>query len=123
MNITTTQICLHQLRFHAFHGVTPAEQDVGSDFTVDVILTISRQLSELRSDRLEATINYAEAYSVIRETFMPTCQTLEAVASRILEALFDAFPQLEGAEIEVCKVNPPLGADCRSASVRLEATQ
>lgn len=121
MNITTTQICLHQLRFHAFHGVTPAEQAVGSEFTIDVALTISRKLSELRSDRLESTINYAEAYSVIREAFMPTCRTLEAAASRVLEALFDAFPQLEGVEIEVSKINPPLGADCHSASVRLKA--
>lgn len=104
------------MKFYAYHGVMPQERKVGNNFIVN--LTVAVALSDaMKSDNLEDTINYAEIYNVVYNEMMISSQLLEHVAGRILKSLKEVFPQIEEIDLEIAKLNPPFGADIRSASV------
>jgi dihydroneopterin aldolase len=42
---------------------------------------------------------------------------LENVCNRILDRLFESFPQLNVAEVNVAKLNPPVGGKVKSVAV------
>ena len=44
---------------------------------------------------------------------------LEHVANRIVEILLKDYPQLLSIDLELEKLNPPMGADIRSAGVEI----
>ena len=71
------------------------------------------------SDDLSATINYAEAYEVVKAEMAVSSKLIEHVAGRIMRALKARFPQLTAIEIRLAKRNPPFGGDIREAAVIL----
>ncbi len=116
MQIAESFITLHDVRFHAFHGVMPQERKVGGDFSVTmrVSVDISRAME---TDDVDDTLNYATLYALVKEVMdVPSC-LLEHVVGRMAKAVFVAFPQVLAVDIKLTKLNPPLGADCQGASV------
>ena len=117
-----TELTLHRLRFHAYHGVLPQERIVGNDYEVTVTLHCDLTRAAL-SDDVADTINYAEAYQVVSEVMLNPCNLLERVAWLIADALLRRFPTLEAADVSVTKLNPPMGAHCDGAEVRIKVTR
>jgi dihydroneopterin aldolase len=64
-------------------------------------------------------VNYAEIYAVVKQEMEIPSALLEHAAARILSALKERFPSITAANIELEKLNPPFGADIRSASVEI----
>lgn len=121
MHLETLTVRLDKLKFHARHGVLEQERAVGGEYTVSLELELPPSEAAVRADDLHGTVNYAEAYALVaREMAVPSA-LLEHVAGRILEAVFAAFPAVRRAVVEVCKLNPPMGACCDGACVRLSA--
>jgi dihydroneopterin aldolase len=48
---------------------------------------------------------------------------LEHVAKRIIDRIFDEIPEVTEVEVEVSKINPPIGGDVESVSVKLGITR
>ena len=116
MNIEQSTIELRGLDFHAHHGVLPEERLQGNTFTVD--LTMEADISHaIATDELSGTINYAEAYEVIKREMEIPSLLLEHVCGRICTALLNRFPTLQQATIRVTKHNPPIAGagPCLSA--------
>jgi 7,8-dihydroneopterin aldolase/epimerase/oxygenase len=111
------RILMLGMAFFGRHGVFPAERELGARFTVDVEL--EGDLREAaRSDRLEATINYARAYELVREVVEgEPCHLLEAVAERIAGRLLE-LPRVERATVRVQK-RPPLEGEFRAFGVEV----
>jgi dihydroneopterin aldolase len=116
-----TCIELKEIRFYAYHGVMEQERLVGNQFVVDVLLTVPLE-EAMRSDDLNDTINYARVYEVIQSEMTIPSNLLEHVAGRILSALKRTFPQLTAIELKVSKLNPPMGGEIESASVKVRQT-
>ena len=110
------------MRFHAFHGVLPQERLVGNDYEVTVVMDCDISSAAL-SDDVADTINYAEAYEVVRKEMMEPCHLLERVAWNIGVALLARFDRLAAVEVSIVKRNPPMGADCDGAEVRFKVTR
>lgn len=123
MRIETTEIYLKDIRLFARHGVMEQERMTGGAFTVNLRLRITGAEGAVFRDNLSDTVNYAEAYQLVREEMGRPSALIEHVAGRILTAIFDRFPQVTEAEVEVCKDNPPMGADCRGAAVSVRAVR
>ncbi|MDE6002547.1 MAG: dihydroneopterin aldolase [Prevotella sp.] len=118
MIIESSYITLREVRFHAFHGVMPQERKVGADFTVT--LRVKADLSRpVFSDNVDDTLNYAALYDVLKCEMMHPSRLLEHVAGRIGQAVFDSFPQVETVDVMLTKLNPPMGADSKGATVEL----
>lgn len=111
-------ITLHNLRFHAFHGVLAQERVVGNDYELSLRLgyDVTRAIC---SDKVEETLDYARVYQVVAQEMGEPSALLERVAGRIGERLFQKFPAITSAHIHLVKRNPPMGTDSEGAGVEL----
>jgi dihydroneopterin aldolase len=118
MTITQSNIQLHDMRFYAYHGVMEQERSVGGEYLVslDVETDLSRPVM---TDAVEDTVNYAALYDVVAHEMKQPSKLLEHVAGRIAQRVLGDFPQIEKLTVQITKCNPPMGADCKGASVTL----
>ena len=102
--------------FYGYHGVLPAEREVGGIFEVDCELEVD--LTEAgHSDRLTDTIDYGEVYRLIKETVEETSfSLLEALAERLATILLDKFPAYR-VTLHVRKMRPPIPGQIKHIEV------
>ena len=118
MNIESGYIYLRKLRFHAFHGVLPQERVIGNDYEVSVRIGYP-VAKAVDSDSVSDTPNYADVYNIIRCKMAEPAALIECVAGNIVKELLVEFPKIKSIDIELTKLNPPMGADCVGAGVEL----
>jgi dihydroneopterin aldolase len=116
-----TKIMLRDMKFHAFHGVSPQERCVGNDFLVNLTLTAPVGKAVLTDDA-DDTINYATVCSLVKKEMNIPSRLLEHAAGRILLSLKAHFPSITETEISLSKLNPPTDGEMHSASVVLIET-
>ena len=116
MHLTESYICLHEVRFYAFHGVMPQERSVGGEFLVSVKVGYPLEKA-MSSDDVADTLNYAALYELVKKEMMQPSSLLEHVMGRIVEAIEKAFPEVTSVEVKIKKVNPPMGSDSNGAEV------
>ena len=116
MHLTESYICLHEVRFYAFHGVMPQERSVGGEFFVSVKVGYPLEKA-MSSDDVADTLNYAALYEFVKKEMMQPSSLLEHVMGRIVEAIEKAFPEVTSVEVKIKKVNPPMGSDSNGAEV------
>jgi dihydroneopterin aldolase len=109
------KIQLEGMEFYAYHGHYKEEQIIGTKFIVDLEMVFETSLAEY-SDQLSDTINYQEAYQIVKKEMEINAHLLESVARRILGALAQAFPQLKSIQVKISKINPPLGGKVKQVS-------
>lgn len=109
MQTTDMYIRMEGMKFHAFHGVLPQENLVGSNFYINLKLkTDFSQAAE--TDELKGTVSYAEIHAVVKEEMQITSKLLEHVCGRIAKRIFHDFPSIDSINISLFKENPPMGA-------------
>ena len=95
---------------------------IGSDYRVD--LEITADLSQpAASDQLSETVDYVHLNNIIKEEMTVRSNLLEHVAKRIIDRIFEEIKEVTQIEVEVSKINPPIGGDVESVSVKLEITR
>ncbi|MCM1337562.1 MAG: dihydroneopterin aldolase [Candidatus Amulumruptor caecigallinarius] len=115
-----TTISVSRMCVHGFHGVSAQEQRVGIDFEVSASLTLDLPTEALASDRLDATVSYAEMAEVIRREMACPHALIETAAEAIRRALVAEWPQTAGGSVTVAKLHPPVpGAEIAQAEVTL----
>jgi dihydroneopterin aldolase len=110
---------LENIEFYAYHGCFDEESLCGTHFLVNLWLDTDTQQAEI-SDDITDTINYQEVYYLVKEQMQQRSHLIEHVARRILNALFDQFPELNAATIRLSKKNPPIGGKLDSVSVEMK---
>jgi dihydroneopterin aldolase len=117
----TDRIRLEGMVFYGFHGVGPAERELGQRFLVDVEL--ERDLARAgASDDIADTTNYSQVYRLVKEVVEgPPRNLLEALAQAIAGALLAHHPALDRVRVRVSKPNAPVkGAVLGNVSVEIE---
>ena len=109
-------IRLNGMEFYAYHGCYCEEQLTGNHFVVDIAMDCDMEKASNSDDLLDA-LNYADVYELVKHEMAIRSHLLEHLSSRILDSLFEQFPQLNEAEVCVAKLNPPVGGQMRSVSV------
>lgn len=107
------------MEFFAYHGCFEAEQIVGNKFIVYACLHYDCTKPAV-TDNINDALSYQTAYEVIRQEMMKNAHLLENVATRMIDALYKSFPQVQYVKIKVSKLNPPIGGKIGSTSVTLE---
>lgn len=113
-------IFLDNVRFYAYHGVTPQETAVGNEFTISLKLQVDISRA-MESDDLADTVNYAAVYEALRAEMSIPSRLLEHVAGRLVQRLFHDFPPVTSIRLRLSKRNPPFGADLDGAGVEVYA--
>lgn len=113
-----TNIELENMQFRAFHGCYELEKIVGNNFRVD--LSFDAEVGDSpRTDQISDTVSYLDVYALVGEQMAITSNIIENVALRILDALYQKYPQIVKATIKVSKLAPPLGGKIEKVSVTL----
>ena len=120
MRIKEYHIELVNIHLYAYHGAIAQENKVGGWYTLNLRARIDSHDS-ITSDNLEATVNYADIYEVVRSEMQIPSKLLEHVCGRILDKLFEKFAIIGEIEISLSKDTPPMGGDRLSSSVRIKA--
>lgn len=110
------------MRFYAYHGVMEQERLVGGEYLVS--LTVETDLTKaVGTDDVADTVSYAALYEIVKREMAVPSKLLEHVAGRIGQRAMEMFERITTLTIKVTKVNPPMGADCKGASVELKMTR
>lgn len=106
--LASDRIIVGGIKFHAYHGFTQLEREVGVRCSIDVemVLDLSRAI---RSDRLRDTIDYREVHALVldigrkRNSF----HLIESLAGRIAEEILQRYSVRE-VTVRVRKETPLL---------------
>ena len=114
-----SKIILENMEFHAFHGCLDHEKQLGNTFIVSVNMDLSTDKAG-KSDELHDTLNYQLVYDVVKEQMEIPSKLIEHVGQRILDSIFNDFPQIKKLKVKLSKLNPPLGGKVQSVSIELK---
>ncbi|MBI2467403.1 MAG: dihydroneopterin aldolase [Candidatus Rokubacteria bacterium] len=115
-------LLVEDIRFYGHHGVTPAEQDVGAWFSVDVELALDLTPAAL-SDDLGAAVDYGLVVRrVVAVATEKRVRLLERLAGLLCEALLREFPARE-VTVRVRKLTAPIDGIAAIPGVRMKRTR
>ena len=115
-----SRIFLNNMHFFAHHGCFEAERVVGTQFCVNLSFDTDTSEAEITDD-IADTVSYLDVYQLVKTEMQTPSNLLEHVAKRIANSIEQTFPQISNLEIEIQKLNPPLGGEIGSAGVKLKA--
>lgn len=100
-------LLVEDIRFYGHHGVTPAQQEVGAWFRVDVELALDLTPAAL-SDDLEAAVDYGQlARRVVTLGTEGRVRLIERLAGLLCEALLREYAARE-VTVTVRKLTAPI---------------
>lgn len=102
------KIIISGMEFFGYHGVLPAEQELGQRFIVDVEMTCDLEAAG-RSDDLSKSVDYSRVFDLVAGivTGRPY-KLIEALAERIAGEILAGFA-VEEVLVRVKKPQAPLG--------------
>ena len=110
------KIQLKNIRTFSYHGCLVEESKIGSDYSID--LTIKTDLSKsAQSDKLADTVDYVLLNQIVKNEMAIRSELLEHVAQRIIDKIFAEIPAVTTVQVEVSKINPPIGGDVEAVTV------
>ena len=106
------------MQFYAYHGCFEEEQIIGNKFVVN--FWAEADLSKpAQTDNIADALNYQEVYNIIAAQMRIKSHLLENVARRILDAVKASFPYITNAQVQIDKLNPPLGGQVYASRVTM----
>ncbi len=117
------KIIFSDIVMFGYHGNFSQEKDLGQRFFIDAELTLDLQKAG-QSDKIADTINYADVYEVIRLVVEEEKHNLiESVGEKIVDDIFQEFPQVSHIEIQVKKPSAPIKGIFNHVAIKLSRTR
>lgn len=114
---------LQGMKFLGTHGCLEREQTNPQPFSVDLCLYLPTKEAG-QADDLRLTVNYAQAYEIVRRHIEGTSKKLiEALAEAIAQDLLQSFSLLHGVEVTVHKPQAPIAGLFDDVRVRIYRRQ
>ena len=109
-------IKLTNIRTFSFHGCLEEEAKIGSNYRVD--LTIKTNLEpSAKTDELTDTVDYVDLNRIVVEEMAIRAKLLEHVVQRIIDRVLQELQMVLKIEVEVTKLNPPIGGDVEGVTI------
>ena len=109
-------IKLTNIRTFSFHGCLEEEAKIGSNYSVN--LTIKTNLKpSAKTDELTDTVDYVDLNRIVVEEMAIRAKLLEHVAKRIIDRVLKELQMVTKIEVEVTKLNPPIGGDVEGVTI------
>ncbi len=119
----TIKITLKNCSFYAYHGVFPAEKEIGQRFFVDVKLDVIKS-DQIAEDKLEKTVHYGEVFALVEDTVTNTKYDLiETLAHFIGQNIIDSFALVMKAKVTVRKPSAPIAGVLDFVEVSVETSR
>ena len=109
-------IKLTNIRTFSYHGCLVEEAKIGSNYRVD--LTIKTNLEpSAKTDELTDTVDHVDLNRIVVEEMAIRAKLLEHVAKRIIDRVLKELKMVTKIEVEVTKLNPPIGGDVEGVTI------
>ncbi|MCR4617551.1 MAG: 2-amino-4-hydroxy-6-hydroxymethyldihydropteridine diphosphokinase [Lachnospiraceae bacterium] len=111
-------IKIRELQVYAFHGVYEEETAKGQNFFINADICLDSKRTDVLSDDLDATVNYAEACEFMSDYMKQnTCKLIERAAELLCREMLLKYPLITKITIELRKPEAPIGLPFESVSV------
>lgn len=107
-------IHLHDVVFHAFHGVHAEEKLLGGDFVVNLTAGFN---APARIYHLDETVNYVAVYEIVKDRMLKPSALLETIAVDIAAEILAQFSIIVEVQISITKKHPPIPSFVGSVGV------
>ncbi|KLT64242.1 dihydroneopterin aldolase [Pedobacter sp. BMA] len=112
-------VALKAVKCFALHGYYPEEQLTGNHFIVDLETRFNPQGFD---DDLSETVNYEDLNAIICAEMENTQKLLETVLNNIISKVVDLYPFVDGVDVSIKKLNPPMPGQIGHSFVKLSYT-
>ena len=109
-------IKLTNIRTFSFHGCLEEEAKIGSNYRVDLTIKTNLEPSS-KTDELTDTVDYVDLNRIVVEEMAIRAKLLEHVAKRIIDRVLKELKMVTKIEVEVTKLNPPIGGDVEGVTI------
>lgn len=109
-------IHLKNIRTYSYHGCLIEEGKIGSDYTVDLVITTNLKPSAA-TDELHDTVDYVDLNNIVVAEMEQRAKLLEHVCQRIITRILTELPTVSKVKVAVSKLNPPIGGDVEAVSI------
>ncbi|HHY32876.1 MAG TPA: dihydroneopterin aldolase [Firmicutes bacterium] len=112
--MSTDKIVLRNMVFYGYHGVFPAEKELGQRFEVDVELVTDLSRAAQADDLDAGGINYVDVYTLVKEIVEEReFNLIEALAETIAQEILSAH-DVDEVTVRVRKPEVAIGGvlDC-----------
>lgn len=99
-------IHLHNLLFHANHGLYEEEKVLGNDFEVNITIYQKEVSDKIVS--INQTIDYSKVYEMVKQRMQIATPLLETLAQEICTSILAEFSLAEKVFFSIKKLNPPI---------------
>lgn len=106
---------LKGLRFFAEHGLYEQELKTGNEFEVEVSIECVAPEEVIHS--IDQTVNYVDAYNIVKTVFGKRTKLLETAAMQMVNQLKVRFPEADKVVVRITKLHPPITAFPGAVSV------
>ncbi|WP_251520994.1 MULTISPECIES: dihydroneopterin aldolase [Staphylococcus] len=112
-------IFLNGMDFYGYHGVLPAENEIGQIFSVDVAMKLDLSTAG-ETDDVNDTVNYGEVYEHVKEIMEgKPVQLLEHLAERIAKRINSHYNRVMETKVSITKTNPPIPGHYKGVGVEI----
>jgi dihydroneopterin aldolase len=116
---SAVEVEIRGLSIFTHHGVTDAEQEVGQRLEFDITLDVP-DCDAVLTDRLEDTIDYAEACDIVALAATErNYRTLERLCQVVAERLMERYGS-DTVRVRAAKPEPPLPLALEEVAVEVE---
>ena len=109
-------IKLTNIRTFSYHGCLEEEAKIGSNYSVDLTIKTNLEPSS-KTDELTDTVDYVDLNRIVVEEMAIRAKLLEHVAQRIIDRILKELQMVTKIEVEVTKLNPPIGGDVEGVTI------
>jgi 7,8-dihydroneopterin aldolase/epimerase/oxygenase len=111
----TITVFIHNARFRAYHGLYAEERKAGSEFEVD--LAVSMDAPESITG-LEETINYSTLFELLRTEMKKRRELLETFVIEFASVVHSTFQGVKKIDITITKLEAPIAKFSGRVGVR-----
>lgn len=113
------KIYLNQLEFYGYHGLFPAEKELGQRFIVNVILYLDLSIVG-NSGRMEDSVHYGEVFETVQKIVEgDSLDLIEQLTEIIASSLLTDFDLINALTVKVIKPDPPIKGHYESVAVEV----
>lgn len=108
---------LHQMIFHAHHGLYDGELLTGNTF--EVSLDVTYEVKKLKMDNINHLISYEDLFYIVKKRMNSPTPLLEELGESIIRKIKHKYANVKEVNITIYKISAPISGFQGKAGITL----
>ncbi|MGL4308484.1 dihydroneopterin aldolase [Cetobacterium sp. SF1] len=114
------KVLLKGMKFYGYHGVLPAENQLGQNFYIDLEMDVDFRAAALE-DNIEKSVSYADVYITVKSIVEGKIfKLIEALGEEIAREIILENSRIEKIKVRVRKPEAPIPGNFEYAGIEIE---